>query len=188
MKKIKNRKKYGISVLLYPIIAIVMIIFFIAGIFVLIGLIKVVEKAERKQHIIKNEEIKENLEIYLYNGTITREKGWQSSNNTNILIVNNGGCDVIIDYFYIFAKDGSLLVKGTMDLKIEKGSRENITINQLGLPAYMNDWKKFEENIRLIAFHTSNGNLFISKYEIPSKEESISPFQVVCLEGEKQMK
>jgi len=48
MKNKINRKNKGISVLLYPIIAIVMIIFLIAGIFVLIGLIKVVEKAERR--------------------------------------------------------------------------------------------------------------------------------------------
>jgi hypothetical protein len=175
MKNKINRRRSGISVLLYPIIAIVMVMFFIAGLFVLIGLIKVVERAERRQHIEKNEEVKENLEIYLYNGTITREKGWQPSSSTNILIVNNGGCDVIIDYFYVFAKDGSLWIKGTMNLKIERGSRENINPNQLKLPAYMNNWKNFEKFVGLIAFHTLNGNLFISKYEIPSKEEAVSP-------------
>jgi hypothetical protein len=175
MKNKINRKNKGISVLLYPIIAIVMVMFLIAGIFVLIGLIKVVERAERRQHIEKNEEVKENLEIYLYNGTITREQGWQPSSSTNILIVNNGGYDVIIDYFYIFAKDGSLWIKGTMNLKIEKGSRENINPNQLKLPAYMNNWKNFEKFVGLIVFHTINGNLFISKYEIPSKEEAVPP-------------
>jgi hypothetical protein len=54
----------------------------------------------------------------------------------------------------------------------------------------MNNWKNFEKFIGLIAFHTTNGNLFISKYEIPSKEEAVhlisSPFQAECLEGEKQ--
>jgi len=175
MKNKINRKNKGISVLLYPIIAIVMVMFFIAGLFVLIGLIKVVERAERRQHIEKNEEIKEKLEIYLYNGTITREKGWQPSSSTNILIVNNGGYDVIIDYFYVFAKDGSLWIKGTMDLEIKRGSRENLNPNQLKLPAYMNNWKKFEKFVGLIAFHTTNGNLFISKYEIPTEEEAVPP-------------
>jgi len=175
MKNKINRKNKGISVLLYPIIAIVMVMFLIAGLFVLIGLIKVVERAERRQHIEKNEEIKEKLEIYLYNGTITREQGWQPSSSTNILIVNNGGYDVIIDYYYIFAKDGSLWIKGTMDLEIKRGSRENLNPNQLGLPAYMNNWKNFEKYVGLIVFHTTNGNLFISKYEIPSKEEAVPP-------------
>jgi len=175
MKNKINRKNKGISVLLYPIIAIVMVMFLIAGIFVLIGLIKVVERAERRQHIEKNEEIKEKLEIYLYNGTITREQGWQPSSSTNILIVNNGGYDVIIDYYYIFAKDGSLWIKGTMDLEIKRGSRENLNPNQLKLPAYMNNWKNFEKYVGLIAFHTINGNLFISKYEIPTEEEAAPP-------------
>jgi hypothetical protein len=174
MKNKINRKNKGISVLLYPIIAIVMVMFLIAGIFVLIGLIKVVERAERRQHIIKNEEIKEKLEIYLYNGTITKD-GWHPTNDTIILIVNNGGCDVIIDYYYIFAKDGSLWIKGTMNLKIERGSREERKPNQLKLPAYMNNWKKFEKFVGLIAFHTTNGNLFISKYEIPTEEEAVPP-------------
>jgi hypothetical protein len=176
MKNKINRKNKGISVLLYPIIAIVMVMFLIAGIFILIGLIKVVERSERRQHIEKNEEVKENLEIYLFNGSITKEQGWQPSNDTNILIVNNGGYDVIIDYFYVFAKDGSLWIKGTMNLKIEKGERKPIdNLNQLGLPAYMNNWKNFEKFVGLIAFHTINGNLFISKYEIPSKEEAVPP-------------
>jgi hypothetical protein len=164
--------------------------FLIAGIFVLIGLIKVVERSERRQHIEKNEEVKEKLEIYLYNGSVRRKQGWHPANDTNILIVNNGGYDVIIDYFYVFAKDGSLWIKGTMNLKIERGSREERKPIQLGLPGYMNNWKKFEKFVGLIAFHTTNGNLFISKYEIPTEEEAVhlisSPFQVVCLEGEKQ--
>jgi hypothetical protein len=36
----------------------------------------------------------------------------------------------------------------------------------------MNNWKNFEKFVGLIAFHTLNGNLFISKYEIPTEEEA----------------
>ncbi|MEM2178190.1 MAG: hypothetical protein QXK24_05370 [Ignisphaera sp.] len=170
-----NRKKSGISIILYPLIAIVMIMFFISGIFIMIGLFKVYGKAERVQHIERNEEIKENLKIYLFNGTITKEQGWQPSSSTNILIVNNGGYDVTIDYFYIFAKNGELWIKGTMNLEIKKGSRENINPNHLGLPGSMNNWKNFEKYVGLIIFHTTNGNLFISKYEIPTNEEAVPP-------------
>ncbi|MEM2178961.1 MAG: hypothetical protein QW272_09105 [Candidatus Methanomethylicaceae archaeon] len=167
-----NRRKYGISAILYPLIVIVMLMFFISGIFIFIGISKVQERTEKVQHIERIEEAKEDLEIYLYNGTITKD-GWKNSNNTNILIVNNGGYDVIIDYFYVFSKNGELLIKGKMNLKIEKGCRENITLNMLGLPNHMNNWKNFEKNVELIAFHTINGNLFISKYEIPTREEVI---------------
>lgn len=165
--------KKGISVLLYPLIVIIMIMFFIFGIFLFIGLSKVHERIEERQ-LEKNEEIKENLRVYLYNGTITRD-GWHNSSNTNILIVNIGGYDTTIDYFYIFSKNGSLWIKGKMNLEIKKGCRENIILNMLGLPSCMNDWKNFEKNVELIAFHTINGNLFISKYEIPSLEEAIPP-------------
>jgi len=138
-------------------------------------LFKVYGRGEQRYHQEANEEVKENLEIFLFNGSITKEQGWQPSSDTNILIVNHGGRDVIIDYFYIFAKDGSLWIKGMMDMTIEKGSRENLNPNKLGLPAYMNNWKNFEQYVGLIAFHTTNGNLFISKYEIPSIEEAPPP-------------
>jgi hypothetical protein len=164
-----NRKKYGISVLLYPIIAIVMIMFFVSFLFIGIGLSKIQEKAKMIQHRIKNEEIKEYLEIYIYNGSITKD-GWHNSSNVNILIVNLSGCDTIIDYFYVISKDKNILTKGIMNLKIEKGEKKNIDIKRIGLPEYMNNWNIFKKYIRLIVFHTIYGNLFISKYGIPYLE------------------
>lgn len=161
--------KYGISMILIPIIVIVVTMFFIS--FLSIGIVfsKIQEKAEIMQHTMKNEKVKENLEIYIYNGSITKD-GWKNSSNTNILIVNNSGCDIIIDYFYIISRDGKLLVKGLMNLKIEKGDKKNIDVKKIGLPEYMKDWNIFKKYIGLIVFHTINGNLFISKYEIPHLE------------------
>jgi len=164
-----NKKKYGISIILFPIIIIVITMFSLSFLFIGIGLSKIQEKAKMVQHTMKNEEIKENLEIYIYNGSMTKD-GWKNSSDVNILIVNLSGCDIIIDYFYVISKDGKLLVRGTMNLKIEKGDKRNIDIKKIGLPEYMNDWNIFKKYIGLIVLHTTNGNLFISKYEIPYLE------------------
>lgn len=164
-----SKKEYGISIIFIPMIVIVVTMFLISFLFIGIGFSKIQEKAEIIQHIMKNERIKENLEIYIYNGSITKN-GWKNSSNTNILIVNLSGCDVVIDYFYIISKDGKLLIKGIINLKIEKGDRKKIDIKMIGLPEYMNDWNIFKKYIGLIVFHTINGNLFTSKYEIPHLE------------------
>ncbi|MEM1575346.1 MAG: hypothetical protein QXF09_04750 [Nitrososphaerota archaeon] len=163
-----NKKEYGISIIFIPMIIIIVTMFSISFLFIGIGFSKIQEKAEM-QHMMKNEKMKENLEIYIYNGSITKY-GWKNSSNTNILIVNLSGCDVVIDYFYIISKDGKLLIKGIINLKIEKGDKKNIDIKKIGLPEYMNDWRIFKKYIELIVFHTINGNLFTSKYEIPHLE------------------
>lgn len=168
-----NKKKAGINVILLPIVIIIFVIFFISFLFIGIGLLKIQERTREAQHIEKNEVIKEYLEIYIYNGSITKD-GWKNSSNTNILIINLSGYDTIIDYFYILAKDGRLLIKGIINLKIEKGNNKIFSPKKLGLPNYMNDWKNFKEYVGLIVLHTINGNLFISKYEIPSKEIILS--------------
>ncbi|MEM2083540.1 MAG: hypothetical protein QXY18_03000 [Nitrososphaerota archaeon] len=164
-----NKKEYGISIIFVPMILIVVTMFLMSFLSIGIGFSKIQEKAEIIQHMMKNERTKENLEIYIYNGSITKDE-WKNSSNTNILIVNLSGCDVVIDYFYIISKDGKLLVKGSMNLKIEKGDKKNIDIKKIGLPEYMNDWNIFKKYIEFIVLHTTNGNLFISKYEIPHLE------------------
>lgn len=164
-----NKKKHGVSIIFIPMIIIVVTMLSISFLFIGIGFLKIQEKAKIIQHTMKNEKIKENLEIYIYNGTITKD-GWKNSNNTNILIVNLSGCDIVIDYFYIISRDGKLLVKGIMNLKIEKGDKKNIDIKRIGLPEYMNNWNIFKKYVGFIVLHTVNGNLFISKYEIPHLE------------------
>jgi len=164
-----NKRKYGISIIFIPMIIIIVTMLSISFLLIGIAFFKIQEKARIIQHIMKNEKIKENLEIYIYNGTITKD-GWKNSNNTNILIVNLSGCDIVIDYFYIISRDGKLLFNGIMNLKMEKGDKRNIDIEKIGLPEYMNDWNIFKKYVGLIVLHTTNGNLFISKYEIPNKE------------------